>query len=180
MRLKTTLKIILVIGCLSGLFHPEPSAAQRRGRPDSMKHTEKDVEEMRKVEIVNCKFISNGHTFYSDVYQVGGAGKMKIGTAILSFTNGYYKLKFNSVEVMVRDVLPPKERNRYNPWYSDKLGNDFTLEGKFETFKKLGNLYLRLYDGNSKNYITDFPLESPDSKEFSLFEDDLLLNFKLQ
>lgn len=174
------LKIVLITGCLSWISLYQHADAQRRGRPDSMKHTEKDVEEMRKVETVKCKFICNGHTFHSDVYQVGSAGKMKIGTAILSFTNGHYKLKFKSVEVMVRDVLPPKEKYRYNPWYTDKLGNDFTLEGAFETFKKLGKLYLRLYDGDSNNYITDFPIDSPDSKEFSLFEDDLLFNFKLQ
>lgn len=156
-----------------------PLQAQRRQRPDSMKHTESEIENKRKEEIVNCTYIKNGNTFSGDVYATGEAGYIKIGTSSIRFSNGHYKLTFTSGEFKVRDVQTPKDRWKFNPWRSEKIFNDFTQSGKFATFKKNGRIYLRLYDGETSDYITDIPLENIGANSFVLDEEGLRFEYSL-
>lgn len=173
MRTKVTLILLLV--AIFGSF--APAEAQRRQRPGSMKHTEADVENARRIDIVKCKYITDGGKFNSKVYATGGAGRIFLGDAILTFSNGHYQLSFTSTKMEVRDALPPQERHRFNPWRKEKVTNDFTQSGKYMTFKKAGQIYLRLYDGDTENYITDIPLSSADVNSFNLEEDGLLFEF---
>lgn len=152
--------------------------AQRRQRPDSMIHTESDVVKARQTETVRCTYAKDGNTFVGTAWQVGLAGKMKIGTLVMTLNKGHYNLKFTSAQVTVRDANPIHKGP--NPWRKEKLGNDFIQEGKYETFKKRGQIYLRLYDGDTNQYISDIPLEDKDAKNFTMFEDDWLFEFYLQ
>lgn len=169
----------LLIAVLSLLISGSGShiCAQRRQRPDSMRHTEADVANARKTETVKCTYVRDGKSFYADAWAVGAAGKMKIGTVVLSFNKGHYRLNFTATEVYTRETVPMWERPKYNPWRLEKLGNDFVQRGRYETFSKFGRLYLRLYDGDSNRYITDIPLNNKDTSRFTLFEEDWLMEF---
>lgn len=171
-----TQRIIISFLLLIALF---PVEAQRRQRPDSMKHTEAEIENKRKEEIVKCTYIKNGNTFTGDVYATGEAGYIKIGTSAINFSNGHYKLTFTSGEFKVRDVQTPRNRGRYNPWRNEKIFNNFTQSGKFATFKKNGSVYLRLYDGESSDYITDIPLENVGANSFVLDEEGLRFEYSI-
>ena len=153
--------------------------AQRRQRPDSMKHTETDVENARKTETVKCTYVKDGKTFSAIAWAVGMSGKMKIGDVVLSFSKGLYKLFFTATEVYMKESIPKWEQPRYNPWRLEKLGNDFVQEGRYETFRKSGKLFLRLYYGDSNGYITDIPLDGANTDHFTLLEDDWLMEFHL-
>ena len=154
-------------------------SAQKRSRPNSMRHSEQDVINFNKTTPTTCTYISNGHTFSGDVYATGMAGRIKIGTSTLSLRGGRYTLTFKGSNFQMRDVLPPQEKGRFNPWRSEQLSNDFTQKGKYETFTKGSLLFLRLYDGDSADYITDIPLANKGVKYFELDEDGLLFEFSL-
>ena len=168
--------IIASLLTLGGVFS---LSAQRRQKPDSMKHTEADVINARKTEPVKCSYVRDGMTFYATAWAVGMAGKMKIGDVKLSFSKSRYRLVFTAVEVYMKESIPMWEQPRYNPWKLEKLGNDFVQEGKYETFRKSGKLFLRLYYGDTNGYISDIPLDGPDARHFTLFEDDWLMEFGL-
>lgn len=154
--------------------------SQSRKRPDSMKHTDEDVQNMRRMDPVNCTYVSNGHVFYGDVYAVGDAGRIKIGTSTMTLSGGRYKISFTAGKFEMRDVLPPQDKGKYNPWRMEKLYNDFTQSGKFSTFKKAGNVYLRLHIGDSKDYLTDVPLSNVSTKSFVIDEEGLLFEYTLK
>lgn len=172
--MKNNLKIlILMTFCILAVF---PAEAQRRQRPGSMKHTEADVENARKIDVVQCKYITDGERFNSKVYATGGTGGIFLGNAVLTFSKSHYTLSFTSTKMNVRDVLPPGE-HRYNPWRKEKVLNDFTQTGQYMTFKKSGKIYLRLFDGDSDNYITDVLIPNVDASSFKIDEDGLLFEF---
>lgn len=181
--MKPNKKVIPLFGLmilLSFCFCMVPEAnAQRRQRPGSMKHSEEDVENMRRMDPVKCTYIKNGSSFKGDVYATGLAGRIKIGTSTLTLSNGHYTLNFKAGKFETRDVLRPQEKGRFNPWRKEKLMNDFVQKGKFSTFKKAGQTYLRLYVGDSDDYITDVPLSSADVKNFKIDEDGLLFEYQL-
>lgn len=153
---------------------------QSRKRPDSMKHSDKDVQNMRRMDPVNCTYVSNGHVFYGDVYAVGDAGRIKIGTSTMTLSGGRYTISFTSETFEMRDVLPPQDKWKYNPWRQEKLYNDFTQSGKFTTFKKNGSLYLRLHVGDTKDYLTDVPLSDASAKSFVIDEEGLRFEYRLK
>ena len=157
----------------------ESVCAQRRQRPDSMKHSEADVKNARKTDPVKCTYVRDGKSFSAVAWAVGMAGKMKIGDVTLKFSKGHYRLDFSAAEVYMKESVPKWEQPRYNPWKLEKLGNDFVQEGRYETFSKSGKLYLRLYYGDSNGYISDIPLDSSDATQFTLFEDDWFMEFHL-
>lgn len=165
--------ILLLAAIFCGIT---PAEAQRRQRPGAMKHTEADVENARRIDIVKCKYITDGGRFNSKVYATGGAGRIFLGDAVLTFDKGHYLLSFTSTKMEVRDALP-QDKQRYNPWRKEKVTNDFTQSGKYITFKKSNQIYLRLYDGDTDNFITDIPLPGLDASSFDLDEDGLLFEF---
>lgn len=171
--------LITIIFSLLVLGSSADIHAQRRQRPDSMKHTEADVENARKTVPVKCTYIRDGKTFSAVAWAVGMAGKMKIGDVTLTFSKGRYRLNFISTEVYIKESVPMWKQPRYNPWKLEKLGNDFIQEGRYETFRKSGKLFLRLYYGDTNGYISDIPLDGPDTTHFTLYEDDWLMEFHL-
>lgn len=171
--------IVIAIVCLIASFSSQGIFSQRRQRPGSVKHTEQDVQNQRRRDLLSCKYVCDGHTFTGDVYYTGQAGAIKIGTASLVFKGGNYSLDFKGDKFKVRDALTPKDRHKYNPWRYEKIFNDLTQTGRYETFKKSGQIYLRLYDGHTDNYITDIPLSSVYTQSFILDEEGLRFEFSL-
>lgn len=159
---------------------PFNAGGQRRSRPGSMRHTDEDVYNMRRHEPVKCKYVAAGHIFDSDVFATGMTGKIKIGTADLILSQNNYRLIFDAAKFDMRDVPPPQDKWKFNPWRREKLANDFVQTGRYETFKKASRLYLRLYDGDSDNYIVDIPLQDGDAQAFEIEEDGLLFKFYLK
>lgn len=166
----------LALGLLM-ILAPVSAFAQRRSKPDNMKHSEQEIINKRKMDPVKCTYIKNGSSFKGDVYATGLSGAIKIGTSTLTLSNGHYTLNFTAAKFDTRDVLRPQEKGRYNPWRKEKLMNDFVQKGKFSTFKKNGRIYLRLYVDDTEDYITDVPLSSADVKSFKIDEDGLLFEF---
>lgn len=177
---KKAIPLFVIMILLSFCICMVPEAnAQRRQRPGSMKHSEEDVENMRRMDPVKCTYLKNGASFRGDVYATGLSGRIKIGTSTITFSNNHYSMNFNASKFETRDVLPPQEKGRFNPWRKEKVMNDFVQKGKFSTFKKAGQIYLRIYDGDTDNYITDIPLPSLDVKNFNIDEDGLLFEYQL-
>ena len=176
--MRKAVHVLMLLLVLSMAFGGSLEAKKRR-RPDSMRHSESDVENMRKITPVVCSYVSNGHRFAGDVYATGEAGAIKIGRSTLTFKGGRYTLAFKGSNFQMRDVLTPRDKWKFNPWRSEQLCNDFNQTGKFETFHKAGRVYLRLYDGNSSDYITDIPLGGKSVKSFAIDEEGLLFEFTL-
>lgn len=172
------IRITAVLALLFLLTIPA-SQAQRRQRPGSMKHTESEIENKRREEPVKCTHVRNGNTFTGNVYATGEAGYIKIGYSSIKFANGHYTIQFTGDRFKVRDVPTPRERGRFNPWRREEIFNNFTQSGKFETFKKNGRIFLRLYDGDTPDYITDIPLENTGVSFFALDEDGLRFEYSL-
>lgn len=173
-------KIVTILCILTLCITSLEIAGQRRERPGSMRHTDQDVANMRKMEIVVCKYVSEGHVFGSEVYVTGMSGRIKIGSADLILSGNNYSLEFDADKFDMRDVLAPQDKWKFNPWRKEKLANDFVQTGRYETFKKASTVYLRLYDGNTDNYLTDIPLGSADTQSFKIEEDGLLFEFYLK
>lgn len=173
-------KVIIFVSLFALCFISFEAEGQRRSRPGSMRHTDEDVYNMRRHDPVVCKYVSSGHTFGSDVYVTGMAGRIKIGTADLILSGNKYRLVFDAANFDMRDALPPQDKWKFNPWRSEKLAEDFVQTGKYETFKKASVIYLRLYDENSDNYIVDIPLQGDDAKAFEIEEEGLLFKFYLK
>lgn len=144
-----------------------------------MKHTDQEVQNMRQMEPIKCTYVSDGHTFGGNVYATGDAGMIKIGTSTMTLRNGRYTISFKSAKFEMRDVLPPQDKWKYNPWRKEKLFNDFTQSGKYTTFKKGGVIYMRLHDGNSNNYLTDVHLSGTSAESFVIDEDGLRFEYTL-
>lgn len=165
--------ILLVI-----IFMSSDVNAQRRERPGSMKNTNEYLDNVNKEDPITCKYIKSGASFSSNAYYSGGSGaRMKIGTATLTLSGNHYTLSFKSAKVQMRDAEYKGKKHEYNPWRMGKIANDFVQKGKYETFKKNNKYYLRLYDGDSDNYIIDINLKSPDQKDFIMADDDMSFEF---
>lgn len=169
MRKLCCLSLLLI----SVMCQMSDAEAQRRQRPGSMRHDQKEFTEQSKTEKVSCTYVSAGHTFVGDAYVYNSGAGIKIGKVTLTFKAGKYTLSFDGERFK---VIRPKKRNRY-----EKVLNDFSMSGKYETFKKYDKIYLRLYEeGSDTRYMTDIPLEGKDSKYFELNEDELLFKFTLK
>lgn len=173
-------KLIILFSLLSLFFISPDSMAQKRQRPANMKHTDQEVQNMRRLDPMKCTYVSDGHTFWGNVYASGDAGRIKIGTSTITFRGGKYTISFTSEKFEMRDVLAPQDKWKYNPWKKEKLFNDFIQSGKYTTFKKSGVLYLRLHDGNSENYLTDVSLSGVSAKSFVINEDGLQFEYLLK
>lgn len=172
---KAKLYIFIFLSCLIFSSHSE---AQRRQKPGSMKHTNEEVENVIKETAITCRYISNNHTFYSEVgYGPGGVRPMKIGTATMVLKNGKYILSFKSITVKTTSNSWDVPRNH---WWKENMLNNFTMTGKFETFERGGKSYLRLYDDETGSKFPDIELSGKDAKTFVLYDDGVEFNFKLQ
>lgn len=173
-------KIVALCSLLAISLFVITGNAQKRQRPGNMRHTDKEVQNMRKMDPVKCTYVSDNHVFYGDVYATGPAGRIKMGTSTLTLKGGKYTISFTSAKFEMRDVQAPQDKGKYNPWRKEKLYNDFTQSGNYTTFKKAGTLYLRLHDGNSSNYLTDVPLSGTGAKSFVIDEDGLRFEYTLR
>lgn len=153
--------------------------AQRRQRPGSIKNTNEYLEKATTEQPVTCKYIKNGASFKSNVYYYDntGSARIEMGTGTLTLSNGHYTLNFVASKMKTQRVLTKQDKNLYNPWRMEKIANDFVQKGKFETFKLNGKYYLRLYDGDTNNYISQILLQSLDQKDFVMAEDGLSFEF---
>lgn len=173
--MKKFLVLILLLGvCISG-FETE---AQRRQKPDSMKHSNEEIEDVLREIPVTCAYINNNNTFVADVgYGNGDPHAMKIGTATLTFKEGKYSIQVKSIKVKTKSTSYDEPRNR---WKKENLYENFTMTGKFETFEKNKKIYLRLYEDESGGRFPDIELTGKDAKSFRLNDDGVVMNFKLQ
>lgn len=162
-------------------------SAQRRARPGSMKHTEADVRNAQKTTQLKGLYIRDNSTFGGDVYMIGDAGSIKIGTAEIRFTGGHYRLIFDSGEFSMRTSLSKKERiekgiTEYeydHSWKNEKLGEDFEYSGKYNIQEQYGKISLILYNGDTDKEYARIALTSANDKEFEFSDDDLLMTMKL-
>lgn len=156
-----------------------PVGAQRRERPGALKNTDEFLENAQKEVPVVCKYIKSGASFTSEVYYYSDSGtaRMKIGTATLRLNGNHYTIDFKSSKAWMRDAKTRYDKPTFNPWRMENLVNNFTQKGKYETFKKNGKIYLRFYDGDTNNYITDILLNSTDQKNFDMQGEGLLFEF---
>lgn len=163
-------------------FSLNQAFSQRRARPGSLKHTDKDVENVYKEVPVTCTYIKNGATFRGEIYYLSStsSAKMKMGDATLTIKNGKYRLKFNASKYQTRDALPPGQKHKYNPWRDEKVANDFVAEGKFTTYKRNGKIYVRMEDDDGGILFKDCELESINAKAFGGIDDDILYAFELK
>lgn len=155
-------------------------SAQRRKRPSNMRHSEQEIVNKRKMDPVTCTYIKNGSTFSGNAYSTGETGRIKIGTSTLTFSNGHYTLKFDAAKFETRDVLAPQDKWKFNPWREEKIMNDFVQKGKFSTYKKGDQIYLRLYVDDTEEYLTDISLSGLNAKSFKIDEDGLLFEYNLK
>lgn len=153
--------------------------AQRRERPGYMKNTNEYLEKATTEQPIKCKYIKNGASFKSNVYYYDdtGSARIQLGTGTLTLRDGHYTLNFVASKMKTQRVLTKQDKNLYNPWIMEKIANDFVQKGKFETFKLNGKYYLRLYDGDSNNYISQILLKSLEQKDFVMAEDGLSFEF---
>lgn len=168
-------KALFIIALLVGVINLS-AAGQRRSRPGSMKHTQTEYENTTREQPVACNYVSNGHRFYGPVYvYTGGDGKIKIGNSSISFSGGNYTLRFTSDKVKTRDH--GKVRWRYK-----KVLNDIEQTGKYETFQKYGDTFLRIYmdDEEGEKHIGEIKLTGKDTKRIEWIEDDLWFDWELQ
>lgn len=173
LKISVSFKLILLV-----LFFIFPDvSAQRRERPGSLKNTNEYLDNVNKEEPITCKYIRSGASFSSNAYYSGDAGRIKMGTATLTLSGNHYTLSFKSAKVEMRDAEYKGKKHEYNPWRMEKIANDFIQSGKYETFKKNNKYYLRLYDGDSDNYIIDINLKSPDQKDFVMADDNMSFEF---
>ena len=146
--------------------------AQRRTRPGAMKHTQQEVENALKVTKESAKYIRDGSTFVGDIFMVGDVGGVKLGTAIIEFSNGKYKFSFTNEKFNVQE----KTKSGIKYWKKEKLGEDFSAGGKYEVIERHGNYYLYLYQPENPDEAGDkIPLNSKDAKEFELAQDNMLM-----
>lgn len=173
--MKKILLLILLLGvCISG-FETE---AQRRAKPNSMKHSNEEIKDVLRETPVTCTYIKNNNTFVADVgYGDGGTHAMKIGTATLTFKGGKYSISVKSIQVKTKSTSKDVPRNR---WKKENLYDNFAMTGKFETFEKNKKIYLRLYEDESGGRFPDIELTGKDAKSFTLNDDGMVMNFNLK
>lgn len=154
-------------------------SAQRRGRPDNMKNTNEYLDNVNKEVPVTFKYVKSGASFSSEVYYYSndGGARMFIGTATLTLSGNHYTLSFKSAKTQMRDAEYKGKKHEFNPWRMEKIANDFVQKGKYETFKKNNKFYLRFYDGDSNEYLTDINLNSLDQKDFIMADEGLVFEF---
>lgn len=176
-------KITLIMAFLMLLLGANPAFSQRRKRPDYMKHTEADAQNVTKITAVKALHIKDNTIFGGDVYMVGDAGGIKIGNAQIAFRNGHYTFTYTSKEFEMREASTRDERlqkgiTEYeyeNSWKNEKLGSDFGHKGKYAVQEQYGTLNLILYDGDTKNVFAKIPLSSPNTDSFEFQEGDMLM-----
>ena len=164
---------------------PESAHAQRRRRPGSMTHTEAEVQNVMKVTRLAGRYIKDNATFAGNVYMVGEAGSIKIGDATIAFTGGRYTLKFGAASFDMRDASTREDRRREHiseyqyehSWKSEKLGDDFLQNGRYEIAEQYGNIHLILYDGTSDNVFAKIPLESANDNAFDFTDEQFMIHF---
>lgn len=162
--------------------------AQRpsRKRPSTMKHTEAEVQNSRKVTKLKGKYIHDGASFAGKVYMVGDAGAIKIGDASIAFRGGKYYISYEAGSFDMRESSTYDERVKKgiteweyeNSWKKEKLGNDFAHSGNYAIEEQFGKINLVLYDGDTQNAFAKIPLGSAADSSFEFYEEDFLIQFE--
>lgn len=160
--------IICCIVLCACFFSVEP---HRRTPPSSMSHSEQEFKDYITEKEVKCTYISNGHKFAGNVYIVGDGGRIKIGTSVITFQDGYYTLSFKSESFKSRDAS-----SQYNIWTYEKMFKDFSQSGRYITFYQGNNYYLRMYD---RDTYSDIKLSGKAATGFVLTEDELCFEYQL-
>ncbi len=180
---------VCLILVLLALINTPVADAQRRARPGSMKHSEAEVTEKKKVTKLSCRYIKDGSIFEGPVYMTGEAGGIKIGDAAIIFRAGKYHLSFDAAKFKIKKypVMTDEElfrrgisKHTYeNSWEYKKLGEDFEYGGKYATIEQYGDKWLILYQGDTDNVYAKIPIESVADDSFELNEDDMLVRMKI-
>lgn len=155
----------------------------RRKRPGQMKHTEAEVQNVKKITKVNARYIHDGVTMNGGVYMTGDAGAIKVGDAVMQFRSGKYYFGFESAEFDMRDASTRDERRKkgiseyeYNhSWKKEKIGGDFQHSGKYEVVEQYGKIHLILYNGDTSEEFAKILLTSATDSSFDFYEDDFLI-----
>lgn len=96
------------------MVHSFNADAQRRSRPDSMKHADAEVKDAMKKTTIHATNICDGARFSGPVYMVGDAGGIKIGNSVLTFKGGKYYIKYTAGEFSMREASTRDERQKRN------------------------------------------------------------------
>lgn len=182
MRIFRFITTVAIICCMAPIYNAD---AQRRARPNSMKHADTEVKDAMKSTKVNATYIHDGARFSGPVYMVGEAGGIKIGNSVLTFKGGKYYINYTAGEFSMREASTRDERRKKgisefayeHSWKNEKLGSDFDYSGKYEVVEQYGNIHLILYDGTSDNVFAKIPLDSAKASSFEFAEDDFLFKF---
>lgn len=174
MNLKKILFTSLLLLLFNFFLSPEVEA-QRRQRPGSMSHNDQEFNRALNGTPTKCKYVSDGHTFGGETFITEGQVPLKVGNSTLTLRNGKYTLKFTATDI---EYYKYTSRNR-KKLMRERLDN-FTMTGKYETLKKGGVLFLRLYDTEEDTYLTDIILSGPDTQYFELDDEGLLFQFQLK
>ena len=124
--------------------------AQRRTRPNSMKHASNEVEQASAITKIKATHIHDGVTFAGTVYVANNGSAIKIANTSIQFKNGKYYFTFkNSTDAKVNKyhAMPEEERRKKGitqdvydrGWTEAKLGEDFNGSGKYEVIKQYNN-----------------------------------------
>ncbi|MCM1153473.1 MAG: hypothetical protein NC328_07460 [Muribaculum sp.] len=149
--------VLIVLAVSFGLFASFDVSAQRRSRPGSMKHSERETKDYYYGSKVSAKYISDGHTFKG----TAGEGPYKIGDVTIKFSGGRWHMNFAGQEFKTREALSKQERQRRgitdyqyeNSWKSENLAGDFSSSGLYKVINKEGRYYLYLYDGDTDKEV---------------------------
>lgn len=171
-----TISLMVTVGftlCISDI------RGERRQRPDNIKNTDEYLENTLKEIPVKLTYIKSGAIFNSSVYYYSddGSARIQLGTAELTLSGNHYTLNFKSAHIDTRKARYRGDGIHYNPWTQQNIANDFVQRGKFETFKKNNKYYIRFFDGDSDNYISEIQLQNADAKSFVMAEDGLSFEF---
>ena len=151
------------------------AVGQRRARPGTMKHTEAEAVNALKTTDVKATYIKDGSTFFGDVYLVGEAAGIKIGTAIIEFSNGKYTLNFTNKKFDVTETTSTGRKVKTK----QKLGEDFSYGGAYKVVEQSGKVFLLLYaDSKGEGQYDKIKLSGKNATEFEFAQDDVLMRMQ--
>lgn len=179
---------ISLLYILGVLLSPIGISAQRRARPGSMRHTEEEIREVQKKTKVSAKYIHDNSRFAGPVKAENGGACIKIGNSHLYFNQGRYVFGFEAAEFNMRDAKTKYDLKREgitqyeydHSWKNEKIGNDFSVSGKYEIVHQYDTTNLVLYVGDTDEVFTKIPLVDPDAASFSFINSGLTFEMKLQ
>ena len=156
---------------------PSQSPAQRRKRPDFMRHTEAELKAAQKKTKVNAKYIRDGATFRGKLKMEESGAYMNMGDVSIMFSGGRYHFDFESADLKVKHYRTMTKKDQYDAGISDYAYNNtydhkqmfenFDSSGMYEVVEQYGDVKLILYSGDSKEktFMT-VALDSADAQSF--------------